>query len=87
LEAEVDKASGLTSTPGAFKYPWELETAVSLIGLTAHEVEAVKQLRNVRNRVAHEIDFPLSLADAVRFYELARDLIVRIRTLRPAQKK
>lgn len=61
----------------------QLETMAKEVGFTLSEIEAIKELRKVRNRVAHELDFPLSKADAVRFSELVRGLISRLRSLEP----
>jgi hypothetical protein len=60
-----------------------IERIANELGLTRSEIEAIKELRKVRNRVADEIDFPLSRAEAVRFAELSRDLILRLQTLKP----
>ena len=53
------------------------------LGMTPNEIEAIRELRKVRNRVTHEIDFPVSAEEAMRFSDLSRDLILRIRTLKP----
>lgn len=86
LESEIYRASGKSEpTPGIPSWvPMRvMEQIARDIGLTHDEFEAIRELRKVRNRVAHEIEFPLSRAEAMRFVEITRDLILRIRALKP----
>ncbi|MGC2778068.1 MAG: hypothetical protein WA418_20770 [Bradyrhizobium sp.] len=81
LENAIYRAAGKDGpTPGVPSWiPMRvMEAASKKLGLTSNELLAIRELRNVRNRVADEIDFPVTRADAIRFVELSRDLIVRI---------
>ncbi|WP_156164419.1 hypothetical protein [Bradyrhizobium sp. LTSP885] len=80
LEAELYRAYGKSRPPGVMRV---MEQVAKELGLTSNEVEAIRELRSVRNRVAHLIGYPLSQEDAQRYSALARDLILRIRTLKP----
>lgn len=81
LERALYRASGKVEVSPSMPQ-WisarDMEMVAKELGLTRNELDAIRELRNVRNRVAHEIDFPVTSADAVRFAELSRDLVVRI---------
>jgi hypothetical protein len=86
LEHAIYRASGKSAlTPGM--PPWlpvrTMESIFRELGLTTNEVDALRELRKIRNRVAHEIDFPVTRPDAIRFTDLSNDLITRLQLKKP----
>jgi predicted ATPase len=63
-----------------------MEDAAKVLGMTHNEIEAIRELRKLRNGVAHSIEFSLTRADAIRFSEIADDLILRIWQLKENAK-
>jgi len=80
LEAElrnaVEKRSPTSVQPRS--RPLKIEDFARKLGLTNDETEALRELRKIRNQVAHRIDFLVTPEDAVRFTQIAEDLILRI---------
>jgi hypothetical protein len=78
LESELRSASDKPSTRDQPWTPRRMEDAARILGMTHNEIEAMRELRKLRNQVAHSIDFSLTRADAIRFSEIADDLTVRV---------
>jgi hypothetical protein len=78
LESELRSASSKLSISGQPWTPRKMEEAARVLGMTHNEIEAMRELRKLRNQVAHSIDYSLTRADAIRFSEIADDLTLRI---------
>jgi hypothetical protein len=61
--------------------PRRIEERARLIGLTDDEIDALLELRKMRNQIAHSIEFNVSLQDAARFANVAESLRQRIEAL------
>jgi hypothetical protein len=87
LQAELAAASDKPYPPKRSWAPRAMEDAAKALGMTHNEIEAMRELRNLRNQVAHSIEFSPSRADAIRYSEIADNLILRIWQLSEEAKR
>ncbi|HEY1720915.1 MAG TPA: hypothetical protein VGG27_06695 [Magnetospirillaceae bacterium] len=71
---------------GLWNSPRTFDIAARELGLNADEIAALRELRKLRNQVAHSENAPVSLEEALRFQKAVDQLIKRLFMNEPEQE-